>query len=172
MRRIFRGPRSRRTAGGWCGLVSALILLFPAGGIAEDRTGSERARLLGPLEKSLLVPGWGQLSEKRYLEGILFLAATSAALTGMLLNNHLGNENYALYQKAETLDEAVRTRRLAESFDTRRNQFFLAAAAVWAVNLLDIALIVNKKGGTDKSFSLRIDCGTKDHLGLTATCRF
>jgi hypothetical protein len=70
------------------------------------------------------------------------------------------------------MEDALRTRRLTEKHDARRNQFLVAAAAVWAANLLDISLIVKTKDGTKESFSLRICCEAKDHIGVTAHCRF
>jgi len=169
---VREARRKRGSAGRW-GLLFAVLVALVVPSPAQDRPpdAAGLGRALGPLEKSLMVPGWGQLSEKKYLEGVLFLAMEAAALAGVLVNNHLGNENYALYQKAEALDEAVRSRRLTEKYDTRRNQLLLAAAAVWAANLVDIALIVKKKGTGKESFSLRIGCGTKN-LGLTARCRF
>ena len=170
---VREARRKPGPAGRW-GLLFAVFLALAAPSIGQDRPpdAAGPGRALGPLEKSHLLPGWGQLSEKRYLEGALFLAAEAAALAGILVNNHLGNENYALYRKAETLDEAVRARQLTEKYDTRRNQILLAAAAVWAANLIDIALIVKKKGTGKEALSLRIGCGTNHHLGLTARCRF
>jgi len=173
MARPIRRPTPPKAAP--CRWLLAVIIALAVPSSGQERTppaSSGPGRALGPLEKSLLLPGWGQLSEKRYLEGVLFLAAEAAALAGVLVNDHRGNENYALYQKAQTLDEAVRTRRLTEKYDARRNQLLLAAAAVWAANLIDIALIVKKKGTEKESFSLRIGCGTNHHLGLTARCRF
>lgn len=171
---MVRERHRKRRPAGRRGLLFALLLALAVPSPGQDRppVAAGSGRTLGPLEKSLLLPGWGQFSEKRYLEGFLFLAAETAALAGVLVNNHLGNENYAIYRKAETLDEAVRTRRLTEKFDVRRNQLLLAAAAVWAANLVDIALIVKKKGTNKESFSLRIGYGTNNQLGLTARCRF
>ena len=57
----------------------------------------------------------------------------------------LGNEAYLLYKAAATREDAVRYRAETETRDARRNQLLLAGAAVWALNLLDIALIVRGK---------------------------
>lgn len=70
------------------------------------------------------------------------------------------------------MDDAVRFRQLTEKFDARRNQFLLAAAAVWAVNLVDIYLIVKNKGKKEKTFTLRIERGKHQQISLTASCRF
>ena len=175
MRRTRVGAKTRRAAArARIGLVLAAALAFSGPVSGQDVTAkpAEASRTLGPLEKSLVLPGWGQLSEKHYLEGVLFLAAEAAALTGVFLNNHLGNENYALYKKAETLEDTVRARLLTERYDRRRNGFLLAAAAVWAANLLDISLIVKSGQGGEKKLSLGIVHGAKDLIGLTASCRF
>jgi len=149
-------------------LSLSMIRPLPVLGQEQGTAGKS----LGSLEKSLLIPGWGQLSEKRYIEGVLFLAAEAFCLYGIFLNDHAGNRNYSLYKKAETMDDAVRFRQLAEKFDARRNRFLLAAAAVWAVNLVDITLIVKSKTQRDKSFSLRIQGGQHQILSITARCRF
>jgi hypothetical protein len=157
------------------GLALAVCLAPGPSARGQDRpagAAAEPARALGPLEKSLLLPGWGQISEKRYLEGFIFLAAEAAALAGAMVNNHRANESYSLYRKAESLEEAVHFRGLTERYDKRRNILLLGAAAVWAANLLDITLIVKSKAGGEKTVSLRIGSGTKDLIGATVACRF
>lgn len=149
-------------------LLLSLIRPFPA--LGQEQGSSKKT--LGPLEKSLLIPGWGQLSEKRYIEGALFIAAEALCLYGIFVNDHAGNRNYGLYKKAETMDDAVRFRQLAEKLDARRNRFLLAAAAVWAVNLVDIYLIVSNKPKPDNSFSLRIERDEHQIISITARCRF
>jgi len=142
----------------------------PAPACELEQTPAEKT--LGSLEKSLLLPGWGQLSEKRYIEAALVFAAEAFCVYKIFANNHLANENYALYKKATTMDEAVRTRQLTEQYDTRRNQFMLAAAAVWAANLVDIYLIVKAKGKQKKALTLRIERGEPHQISITASCRF
>lgn len=152
-------------------LTIALCLALAPSLPAQEKTEPKAG--LGPLEKSLLLPGWGQLSEKRYVKGSLFLVAEIALLTGFAANNSLGNENYGLYKNAETMDDAVRYRRLTEKYDTRRNRFLLAAAAVWGLNLLDISLIMkkNKETGGERA-SLRIEHGGLDQIRVAASYRF
>lgn len=142
----------------------------PVLALGQERIAAEKR--FGPLEKSLLIPGWGQISEKRYVEGATFLAAEAFCLYEIFANNHLGNENYASYKKAATMDDAVRFRQFTEKFDARRNQFLLAAAAVWAVNLVDIYLVVKNKGKKEKAFTLRIERGKHQQISLAASCRF
>jgi hypothetical protein len=164
-------PTGRIGRGGLICLLS-VILAIPAAGQERPARPAEPGRTLGPLEKSLLLPGWGQLSEKHVVEGILFLAAEAGVLAAALVNSHRGKESYALYRSAATMEEAVRARELTERYDIRRNQLLLAAAAVWAANLFDISLIVKKKGTAKEALSLRIGLGTTNHFGLTARCRF
>lgn len=157
---------------GWLAAVLCLSigLIGPASLRAQEPAPDEKR--LGPLEKSLILPGWGQLSEKRYVEGFLFMAAEAFCLYEVFVNDHAGNRNYGLYKKAETMDDAVFYRQLTEKYDTRRNRFLLAAAAVWAVNLLDIYRIVTHKKGKDGSLSFRIERGQNELLSITARCRF
>jgi len=162
-------PRFLRPAA--LAVLAAIVVGLSSPLAAEEVRKSESARAFGPLEKSLLVPGWGQLSEKRYVEGALFLAAEALCVWGIFASDHRGNESYALYQNAKNEDEAVNARRLAEKYDSRRNQFLLGAASVWAANLLDIYLIVKHKGGRDTSLALKVSCAINT-VGLTASCRY
>jgi hypothetical protein len=136
----------------------------------EEKPAADRP--LGSLEKSLIIPGWGQLAEKRYIEGVAFLSAEIFCLVKIISNNHQGNENYALYQRSTATEDAVHYRQLTEKYDTRRNQFILAAAAVWAVNLIDIYLIVNAKGKKERSLELKVERGENKTISLALAYRF
>jgi len=143
----------------------------------QDQTAGEtapappEASVLRTLKKSLFVPGWGQASEKRYFEAALFFGAEAVCLAGILVNNERGNENYSLYKAASTTEDAVRLRALTERCDKRRNRFILAAAAVWALNLVDTYLIVSGKGGKDKTKTLRFRIETGEDPQLAFSLR-
>jgi hypothetical protein len=156
-------------------LVLCLLLFFslpplPAAGFGEEKPASDRR--LSSLEKSLIIPGWGQLAEKRYVEGIVFLSAEIFCLVKILANNHLGNEHYGLYKQAATIEDAVGYRQLTERYDTLRNQFMLAAAAVWAVSLVDIYLIVNHQGKKERALELKVERGENKTISLAIAYRF
>jgi hypothetical protein len=169
------GPRQKNGSRVCLWLVLPFLLwpLQAAPAPGQEKTPAEASRpTLGTLEKSLLFPGWGQLAEKRYVEGIAFLSAEIFCLIEIFVDNHRGNENYALYQQAMTTDDAVRYRRLTEKYDTRRNQFLLAAAAVWAVNLVDIYLIVTNKEKKERAFTLKFERGKNKTISLAVAYRF
>ncbi|MGD2295733.1 MAG: DUF5683 domain-containing protein, partial [Candidatus Aminicenantes bacterium] len=132
-----------------CVLMLALLSIPCLALDVEEESPGEKT--FDALQKSLLIPGWGQLAEKRYLEGAFFLSAEIFCLVEVFANNNKGKKNYRLYRDAESVDEAVKYRGLTEKYDKRRNAFILAAAGVWAVNLIDIYLILknkkDKKGG-------------------------
>jgi hypothetical protein len=151
-------------------LLGAAPEFAQEGGRAENPKAPERG--FGPLEKSLLIPGWGQLAEGRYLKGALFLAAEAFCLAAALRQNHLGNEAYLRYKAAATLEDTVRNRAETETRDARRNQLLLAGAAVWTLNLLDITLIVRGKADSAKILSLRMGHDETLALVVVAGCRF
>jgi hypothetical protein len=153
----------------WLSLGAGLAPGQDAGRSEEPKAP---ARSFGPLEKSLLIPGWGQLAEGRILKGALFFAAEAFCLVAALRQNHLGNEAYLLYKAAVTQEDTVRFRAETETRDSRRNQLLLAGAAVWALNLLDIALIVRGKADSAKTLSLRIGHDETRALVVVAGCRF
>mgnify|MGYP001593498247 CR=1 FL=1 len=157
------------------GLLLCLLLFFPVlsvsgADLAEEKPAPDRR--LGSLEKSLIIPGWGQLAEKRYVEGIVFLSTEIFCLVKIIANDRRANENYGLYKQASSIEGAMRYRQLTEKYDTRRNQFMLAAAVVWAVNLVDIYLIASRKANKERSLELKVEGGENKTISLAITYRF
>jgi hypothetical protein len=168
--RTVRHPRKNKLC-----LVLCLLLFFPLGPLpaaawAEEKPVPDRG--LGSLERSLIVPGWGQLAEKRYVEGIVFLSAEIFCLAKIITDDRRANENYGLYKQASSMEDAVCYRQLTERYDTRRNQFMLAAAVVWAVNLVDIYLIVSNKAKKERSLELKVERGENKAISLAVAYRF
>jgi hypothetical protein len=154
-------------------LASALALLAalaPSLAAGRDATANDAAAEpagFSSLQKSLIIPGWGQLAEKRYFEGIAFLSAEVLCLAGFLSYNHSANAYYDRYQSADNREDAVRFRALAEKYDTRRNRVLLAAAAVWVVNLVDIYAIVKKNEKKQGALRLALGGGPNSELAVT-----
>jgi len=171
-RRAFPENRS------WIGILGLLLVFaavtlpFPALGqeSAPDTAAPERPGL-SSLQKSLILPGWGQLAEKRYVEGIAFLAAEAVCLVGILSYNHSANTSYAQYQSATSRDDAVRFRALTEKYDARRNRVLLAAAAVWIVNLVDIYAIVKKNEKDRGTLRVSLQSGPDSGVALALSYR-
>jgi hypothetical protein len=165
--------RNAKTA---AALLAALLIFGVMTSAAQEAgppaEGREGKKGFGPLEKSLLIPGWGQISKGRWLEGALFLGLEAFCLLSALHENRLGNEAYRLYQAASTTEDAVLYRSDTESRDARRNRLLLAGAAVWALNLLDIHLIIKGKEGPSKLLSLRMGTHEAHALVVVAGCRF
>ena len=124
------------------------------------------------LHKSLVFPGWGQFSERRYVEGIIFSGAELFCLIEMFVNNHKGNQNYKLYKQAETVQDAVKFREMTEKFDTKRNQYLIAAAGVWILNLIDIYIIVKKREKKSQKPALNIMTGEGGLIKLSLSVKF
>jgi hypothetical protein len=132
------------------------------GGQKEGPQEESSARpSFGSLEKSLLLPGWGQMAEKRYVEAAVFLGSEIFCLAKVFSHNHKGNRYYSLYKEADNEADAIKYRGLTEKFDTKRNQYLLAALGVWAVNLIDIYVIVKGKQSKQKSMRFRLEGGEK-----------
>ncbi|OGD24639.1 MAG: hypothetical protein A2Y56_06890 [Candidatus Aminicenantes bacterium RBG_13_63_10] len=173
------GRLRRRTVHGFAASSLALLLVLGAGPSAslalvrdeaQAEPPAEPARF-GSLGKSLLLPGWGQLAEKRYVKGIAFLSAEVLCLVGFLSTNHSANAYYEKYQSAVTPEDAVRYRALTEKYDTWRNRVLLAAAAVWVVNLIDISAIVKDNEKKQGALRLGLECGPGSGLAVTLTYR-
>ncbi|MGD9344716.1 MAG: DUF5683 domain-containing protein [Candidatus Aminicenantes bacterium] len=160
------------------GLVTILVFLvlafsfLPCAGQEVAPEESSQEKKITSLHKSLLLPGWGQLAEKRYVEGIIFLSAEIFALYKVFSYNHKGNRAYARYKDATSVADAVAQRQMTEDYDKKRNQYLLVAAGVWAVNLIDIYFIMKNKDHKGKNLRLKLESGKNKSLALTVSYRF
>ncbi|NIM58550.1 MAG: hypothetical protein GTO16_06360 [Candidatus Aminicenantes bacterium] len=152
-----------------------ISLLSPLTCLNQDKEGKKTGlnqKKISSLQKSLLIPGWGQLAEKRYIEGVLFLSAEIFCIYKIFSYNHKGNDYYDLYKKADNVSDATQYRDLTEKYDTRRNRFILAAAGVWIINLIDIYFIVKKKDKKEKNLRLEFNLNENKDLAFTISYSF
>jgi hypothetical protein len=157
---------------GIAGMLVFSILLFssvPAWVQEAEPRDTQTDTKFTSLHKSLLIPGWGQLAEKRYIEAALFLSAEILVLYKVFDTNHKGNQYYDKYKEAADVDDAVKYRELTEKYDKRRNQYILVAIGVWALNLIDIYFIVKNK--KKNNLRLTLESGVKK-LAFTLSYRF
>ncbi len=154
---------------------SILLLFISLPCFSQDRENKEGISpeiKFTSLQKSLLIPGWGQITEKRYIEGVLFLSAEIFCIYKIFSYNHKGNDYYDLYKKTDNVIDATEYRDLTEKYDTRRNRFILVAAGVWIVNLIDIYFIVKKKGKKERNLRLNFKLNENKDPALTFTYSF
>jgi len=160
------------------GLITILVLFsfafsfLPCSGqeVAPEETPPEKK--FTSLHKSLLVPGWGQLAEKRYIEGVVFLSAEIFAFYQVFSFNHKGNGAYAQYKDAVSVADAVHYRQKTEDYDKKRNQYLLVAAGVWVINLIDIYFIMKNKDNQGKNLRLKFESGKNKSLAFTVSYSF
>jgi hypothetical protein len=138
----------------------------------EQKDENPEKPSFGSLQKSLLVPGWGQISEKRYVEGAIFLGGEIFCLAKIFSCNHKGNTYYDLYKAADNLEDTVKYRKLTEKYDASRNRYILAAFGVWAVNLADIYVIVRGRKNNHKSLRFWLEYDTEPKAVLVLSYRF
>ena len=157
---------------GIAGVLVFSILLFssvPAWAQEAEPKDPPKEIKFTSLHKSLLIPGWGQFAEKRYIEAALFLSAEVFVLYKVFDYNHKGNQYYDKYSEADNVDDAVKYRELTEKYDRRRNQYILVAIGVWALNLIDIYVIVKNKKKNNLRLTLESDV---QKLAFTLSYRF
>lgn len=138
----------------------------------EGEKGTSNSKKISSLQKSLLIPGWGQIAEKKYLEGILFFSAEVFCLYKIISYNHKGNDYYNLYKNADNVINAIEYRELTEKYDSKRNRFILIAASVWIINLIDIYIIVKKKDKKERNLKIKLEHNENKDLALTFTFSF
>lgn len=107
--------------------------------------GEKEADGAASLRKSLLYPGLGQLNEKQYFKGIVFMAAETACIIAAVHLNRKADQAYWQYRRADSTEQAVTMRRLTEKHDRQRNLLIAAGAAVWILNLVDAWLHQRRK---------------------------
>ncbi|MEN8222397.1 MAG: DUF5683 domain-containing protein [Acidobacteriota bacterium] len=152
--------------------ILILFLVFPVYGAEESRTGpaEKKSNETRSLEKSLIFPGWGQLHEKKYFKGILFITAELVAVTGAVISNRRGNSNYNKYRTSLNVDDAVYYRDETERFDRQRNLFIAAGIGVWIINMADIYLF--KKKMKKKGLKVSLSKGINDEISFTINYSF
>lgn len=138
----------------------------------NEPPASTQATPFTSLHKSLLIPGWGQLAEKHYVEGALFASAAVFSLVQVFSFNHKGNRYYRKYQQAVTVEEAALFRERTETYDTRRNQYLLLTAGIWTVNLIDVYVIVKRKEKKKRDLQIKLEHGGDKELAVTLRYRF
>lgn len=154
-------------------ILILLVLCIPLNANSQAEKPGERTETdysFSSLKKSLLIPGWGQLAEKRYIEGFLFFSAEIFSFYQIFSNNHKGNKYYRKYRDASSVDEAVHYRELTEKYDKHRNIYILAAVGIWAVNLIDIYVIVRRK--EKRKLELKLESGEDKRLAFTLSYSF
>ena len=154
-------------------ILTIIFLCLPCySQVKKEKEKEVSVEKLNSLQKSLLIPGWGQIAEKKYPEGFLFLSAEIFCLYKVFSYNYKGNKYYDLYKKADDVSNAIRYRELTEKYDTRRNKFILAVAGIWVVNLIDMYFIVRNKEKKQKKLKLEIKQNENKELVFTLSFSF
>lgn len=122
-----------------------LLLFINLSLSASDIHKNSESQLKRSLELSLLIPGAGQLKEKKYLKGFLFLSGELYSLVSAITNNIKGNSSYLKYRNSKTTEDAVTFRKEVEKFDRLRNIYILSGIGIWVLNIFDIHIYVKKK---------------------------
>ena len=154
-------------------ILILLILYCPLAAFSQEEEPAGKTETdysFSSLKKSLLIPGWGQAAEKRYVEGFLFFSAEVFSFYQIFSNNHKGNKYYRKYQGAGSMDATVQYRALTAKYDKRRNIYILAAVGIWAVNLIDIYVIVKRKA--KRKLELKLESGKDKSLAFTVSYSF
>ena len=149
------------------GLFLIVLFLFShTSKILAEKPADQKKKVL---TKSLIYPGLGQLYEKQYVKGWLFLTAETVCVIAAIINNHQGNKYYDRYREASISEDAVTWREKTETYDKRRNLFILTGVAVWVVNMIDIYIYTKKKYKKGVSLYIRQNAGNSIYFGIRLT---
>ena len=123
--------------------ILIILITFPLKSSSE--VNRDFPKLKKPLELSLLFPGLGQIKEKKFFKGALFITGELYTIYKIIENNGEGNSSYIKYKNALSKDDAVKYRKEVEKFDKRRNKYIVAGIGIWVINLIDIYFHVKRK---------------------------
>lgn len=118
------------------------------------------------LEKSLIFPGWGQMYEKQYLKGIIFMSSEIFCILQVIINNNKANNYYSKYKLAINTEETKKFRSKTEKYDKIRNIYILTGALIWIANMIEIYFYTKKKYKKGVSFYIKQDEGNKIYFGI------
>ena len=148
-------------------VLSVMISCSTAASQGQSVDSQDKSeRKFTSLHKSLLVPGWGQASEKRYLEGAVFFASELAILYEIFRLSHKSNKQYALYKAATSAEDALMYRDLTIKSDKRRNQMMIVAVGVWAVNLIHVSAVVKRKEEKKAKLDVKLHVNKNQALSI------
>ena len=147
-------------------IIILLFTLFFSSSIFPDETSGKTVKGKKALELSLIFPGLGQFTEKKYFTGIVFLAGELFCITNFIINNIKGNDAYGNYKIAGNSVDAGIWREKVGKYDKTRNIFLLAGAGVWIINMIDIFIHIKKKYRKKISLSLKNEKNNKISFGI------
>lgn len=101
------------------------------------------------IARSLLIPGWGQISAGSYTKGTVFLATACISLGAAAYCGYKGKTSYHEYREAETPTRAERYRHQTVTYDTYRNAALVSYGVIWLLNCYDITGIQTTSSGSE-----------------------
>lgn len=129
--------------------------------------------------RSIIVPGWGQMYQKRYGVGIMFLAGEAVALAGAFYCHNRVSYHNKRMAEATDVDTRVWYKKKADDYTNYRNITLGVAAAWYVYNVVDA--FTSKKGrlkyrsktGREYSFAPTFQMNPYDkELALGVSIRF
>lgn len=122
--------------------------------------------------RSLLIPGWGQFYKKQYAKGAAVLGVEVVGIaTSMYFQNR---RNYNIKRSLETpiLDLQIEFTNRAHQQQLYRNISIGACAAVWALNILDAALLDGRPRYIESNLDLALSTTHNNEPLLSLTYKF
>lgn len=90
-----------------------------------------------PVWRSAIVPGWGQLYKKEKTKGILILSATAVTVSGIIISQTMYQTNINNAESTHNIDLIEAYLADADTWQTMRNIFSVAAGAIYIYNIVD-----------------------------------
>ncbi|MFZ4463423.1 MAG: DUF5683 domain-containing protein [Bacteroidales bacterium] len=108
--------------------------------LKQGYSGSSKIREgygLAPVWRSAIVPGWGQLYKKEKTKGIAILSATAVTVSGIIISQTMYNTSMNNAEGTHNIDLIDAYLQDADIWQTSRNIFSVAAAAIYIYNIVD-----------------------------------
>ena len=122
--------------------------------------------------RSLVIPGWGQFYKKQYVKGIAFLSLEVASIATLVYFQNRCNYNLKRSLETPILDLQIEFSNRAHQQQIYRNVSIGVCAAVWALNILDAALLEGRPRYIDSDLDLAFSTTRNNEPLLSLTYKF
>lgn len=96
---------------------------------------------------TMFIPGIHQLKTGQYVKGSIFLAAFIGSVTGALIHNKKGNDQYNQYLTSTNVEEIILLREKTEKSFKKRNLYIVGIFSTWVLHIIDVKFFKSGKAG-------------------------
>ncbi|MDO9152912.1 MAG: DUF5683 domain-containing protein [Paludibacter sp.] len=121
--------------------------------------------------KSIIIPGWGQLSKQHTLKGIAIFGSEALLVGSAILSENMRIDNITRMNNTRDVNFKKQYLYLANNWENVRNISFASAGAVYLYNIIDVIVSKGAKKYSNKTISL-VPTYERNSMGVTLVHNF